>query len=243
MLAAFERFAHAHLAYDGCDNGALASASESLLRIVFDHLPQAVILADSMGQVVFANREARMIGAAGNGLRLGPGGLRAETVEQTKALRALIDAAAGAQSANPGGAALALSRRSGRALSLVVSPLPSARGMSACLDSEPHVLILVVDPDRALPLSAEQLRQLYGFTPAEAQVAIAAVRGRGLPAIAAELDIALTTAKTHLQRVFEKTGTRRQAELVRLILASGSGLHLANAGPVLASPAGSYIAD
>jgi DNA-binding CsgD family transcriptional regulator len=48
-------------------------------------------------------------------------------------------------------------------------------------------------------------------------VAIAIARGVGLQAVADELEISLTTARTHLQHVFEKTSTRRQAELVRLI--------------------------
>ncbi|MBZ9905308.1 LuxR C-terminal-related transcriptional regulator [Mesorhizobium sp. BR115XR7A] len=66
-----------------------------------------------------------------------------------------------------------------------------------------------------------QLRDLYGLTPAEAAVATAITRGEGLQAVADELGISLTRARTHLQHVFEKTETRRQAELVRLIAASG----------------------
>jgi DNA-binding CsgD family transcriptional regulator len=36
--------------------------------------------------------------------------------------------------------------------------------------------------------------------------------------IAEELSVSVTTVKTHLRHVFEKTGTHRQAELVRLVL-------------------------
>ena len=39
----------------------------------------------------------------------------------------------------------------------------------------------------------------------------------GVPDVAAELGIAETTVKTHLARLFAKTGTRRQAELVKLV--------------------------
>ncbi|TPK07044.1 hypothetical protein FJ872_24085 [Mesorhizobium sp. B2-5-9] len=66
-----------------------------------------------------------------------------------------------------------------------------------------------------------QLRDLYRLTPAEAAVATAVARGEGLQAVADEVGISLTTVRTHLQHVFEKTETRRQAELVRLIAASG----------------------
>lgn len=65
-------------------------------------------------------------------------------------------------------------------------------------------LNLVVDPDRAPPTAAAQLRQLYGLTHAEAEVAVAAVRGEGLSAIAADLGVSLATARTHLQYVFER---------------------------------------
>jgi DNA-binding CsgD family transcriptional regulator len=69
-------------------------------------------------------------------------------------------------------------------------------------------------------ISAEQIRWLYGLTPAEAAVALAVLRGEGVRAIADGLGISVATARTHLHRIFEKTGTERQAELVRLILNS-----------------------
>ncbi|WP_192247333.1 helix-turn-helix transcriptional regulator [Mesorhizobium silamurunense] len=81
----------------------------------------------------------------------------------------------------------------------------------------PAAIVFVADPDSA----PDQLRNLYRLTPAEAAVAMAIARGEGLQAVADQLDISLTTARTHLQHVFEKTETRRQAELVRIIAASG----------------------
>jgi len=78
-------------------------------------------------------------------------------------------------------------------------------------------IVFVSDPDSAPQIGQQQLRTLYRLTAAEAAVAIAVARGVGLQAVADELEISLTTARTHLQHVFEKTSTRRQAELVRLI--------------------------
>ena len=46
-------------------------------------------------------------------------------------------------------------------------------------------------------------------------------RGGGLQVVVDELKISLATARTHLQHVFEKTETRRQAELVRILAAWG----------------------
>jgi DNA-binding CsgD family transcriptional regulator len=46
----------------------------------------------------------------------------------------------------------------------------------------------------------------------------------GVPEAAEELGIAETTVKTHLHRVFAKTGTTRQADLVRLVAGFASPL-------------------
>jgi DNA-binding CsgD family transcriptional regulator len=58
----------------------------------------------------------------------------------------------------------------------------------------------------------------FGLTDAESGVAAEILKGDGRLAAARRLGISDTTAKTHLSNIFEKTGTRRQAELVRLIL-------------------------
>jgi DNA-binding CsgD family transcriptional regulator len=65
---------------------------------------------------------------------------------------------------------------------------------------------------------------LNSLTPAEAVVAIQMLRGQGLQAAAKERRVTLSTVRIHLQRVFEKTGAHRQAELVRLLLNVQAGL-------------------
>ena len=56
------------------------------------------------------------------------------------------------------------------------------------------------------------IARAFGLTPAELRVLLAIVEVGGVPETAAALGIAETTAKTHLHRVFSKTGTSRQAE-------------------------------
>jgi DNA-binding CsgD family transcriptional regulator len=57
------------------------------------------------------------------------------------------------------------------------------------------------------------------LTNAEADVALRVMRGDGLKPISDDLELAMATIKTHLQHIFDKTDTHRQAELVRLLLA------------------------
>ena len=49
------------------------------------------------------------------------------------------------------------------------------------------------------------------------RVVMAIVEIGGVPEVAAVLGISETTVKTHLQRIFAKTGTKRQADLVKLV--------------------------
>jgi len=77
---------------------------------------------------------------------------------------------------------------------------------------------VLIDLDRRIEPPVEVLRRIYGLTRAESQVAMRVLNGDGLAPIAEELSVSLTTVRTHLQRIFDKTGTHRQAELVRLLL-------------------------
>lgn len=79
-------------------------------------------------------------------------------------------------------------------------------------------MIVIVDPELEAVPELDALRRLYGLTKTEAEVAIRTVDGKGVVPIADELAMSLATVRTHLQHVFDKTDTHRQAELVRLLL-------------------------
>lgn len=59
--------------------------------------------------------------------------------------------------------------------------------------------------------------RLYAFTPAETRVLEALLEGRTIGSAARTLGIGESTVKTHLQHMFDKTDTRRQIDLVRLL--------------------------
>ena len=63
----------------------------------------------------------------------------------------------------------------------------------------------------------EALAKAYHLTPTELRVLLAVVEVGGGPAMADALGVAESTVKFHLRRLFEKTGARRQAELVKLV--------------------------
>jgi len=63
----------------------------------------------------------------------------------------------------------------------------------------------------------EALAELYGLTSAERKVLELVAEGVSPQDAADKLSVSLATIKTHLQHVFAKTNTGRQADLVRLV--------------------------
>lgn len=87
------------------------------------------------------------------------------------------------------------------------------------LGSAPAVIVYVTDQSSRTPLSAQALGTVFGLTPTEAQVARLLANGQRPEEIATTMGVAPTTIAFHLRNTFSKTATRRQAELVALLLA------------------------
>lgn len=81
------------------------------------------------------------------------------------------------------------------------------------------ISIIVSDPAQRHALAPHMLESLFGLTPTEARVATAFAQGMRTADIAREFDISPTTVAFHKRNLFEKTQTRRQADLVALLLA------------------------
>jgi DNA-binding CsgD family transcriptional regulator len=110
-----------------------------------------------------------------------------------------------------------ISRPSGRRSYIaLVSPLTIGR--SRIEDRQPAIVVFVSDPERTPELPLDRLSRLYGLTPAEAQLTQQLASGLDLREIAAASNRAMNTVRAQLKQVFHKTGARRQAELVRLVL-------------------------
>lgn len=88
--------------------------------------------------------------------------------------------------------------------------------------AEPLAVLFISDPAEPPRPSTEAIRAFFGLTEAEAQLAAALAAGRTLKAAAADLGRAMETCRSQLKGAFQKTGTVRQADLIRLILSSPS---------------------
>lgn len=190
--------------------GAAGEAAAAAL----DRLHLGVALVDSEGRVVATNRSAREIFDERDGIELRSSTLCVADPSAGRRLRAFL----GAGDAGPlRGGALAVPRKPPRGpLTLLIAPLGGRSGRTAVVKA-----VFISCRERG-PETGEELRRLYDLTPSESGLTSLLVQGLSLKEAAAELGITENTARTHLKRIFDKTGTHRQGELVGLLL-SGPG--------------------
>jgi DNA-binding NarL/FixJ family response regulator len=198
-------------------------AEAAVFAQTLDALSAAVFLLDAGGRVVHANTVAHELLEACDVLRAGADRLVAVNVQTDQVLNAAIAAAAhGDMAVGTTGIALPLVGRSGAHHVAHVLPLQSGLRAQSERASGASVALFVRRVGMECRPSSDLVRQTYKLTPAELRVLFGIVEVGGVPDVAAKLGVAETTIKTHLGRVFAKTGTSRQADLVKLVAAFSS---------------------
>jgi len=195
--------------------GAIQQCTTELL----DRNPAAVLLLDQHKRIVYANRSAQAFYTNCDGIKLSAGGIAVLRKQDNDRLLCLIAHALSGVAlpdASPGGA-MRVPRPSGkRPYGIAVAPVSGRYPALSTL--RPAVCIIITDPDGQRPLPAHRLRGVFGLTEAEAQLAALLASGEELRSAAAQLKITYGTARSRLTEIFEKTETRRQGELIKLLL-------------------------
>lgn len=195
-------------------------AHRETLAHLMDRLPMGVILLGGDGTVLMTNRAAEQILGEADGL-----GVKAGRLQGGNELRGLLSQATRITEGTRVGRAITLERPSERpALSTLVTPLGDVAASIG--NGEPAAAIFVSDPGHRVENAEELLCRLYTLTPTEARMTAVLMQGRSVEDAAGELAISTNTARTHLKRVFSKTGTSRQGELISLLLSGPALLRL-----------------
>lgn len=195
----------AHARAQGAE--AMADASET-----------PTFLLNGDGELLHANAAAREMLSEEDSLTLQKGVLTAAKSSMCKPLRGLLAGAKSNAGATAGGLSgfgvprpLSLERVSGRrALQLLASPVTGYVGGS--------VLLLATDPERPVVLRDDVLREHYGLTSAETEVANGLLTGFALKEIAALGKVTVGTLRDQIKSILAKTGTGKQSELVTLLM-------------------------
>lgn len=86
------------------------------------------------------------------------------------------------------------------------------------LSKQDEMLLVRFNDSQATEHQLEDAQELFALSPAQTRLAALVLEGLDMPASAKRLGVSLNTAKTHLQRLFDKTGTRSQSALVAKLL-------------------------
>lgn len=192
------------------DSRALGLASDLL-----DALSAALFICDPQGRVLSLSPAAETIVLSGGPLRVTRGVLAAAREAETALLRAAVaQAAASCRSIRPPSRPVVV--RDGDGQRPVLVEICAAPGEYA-LRNGSAALVIVRNPGPDEARLAEAARALFRLTPAEAHVAAKLAAGLGPQAIAEAAGVAVGTVRTHVRRIFEKSGVRTQVELVALL--------------------------
>jgi DNA-binding CsgD family transcriptional regulator len=216
---ALARRLHPHLirAFDLGQKFAATRALKEDMAESIDRSAHGVFLVDRFGRVDHVNRAGRILTAEPGGLCLVAGRLSAARPDQARRLEALIAVAAAADPDLRRGGSMALTVPARRLpLSLIVIPVRVER--RSIFDPGPSAIVCVSDLEAGVKLPQQTLRDLFNLTAAEARVASSLFEGATPRETADSLCISFQTVRVHLTRIFEKTGTRGQTELARLMM-------------------------
>lgn len=196
------------------------SRTDEALQVV-DNLTFGVVFLDETGKVMQANPFALRLFERRDGLATEQGRVvtthRGDASELAEILCSALEFGRGD---TPRDSRAAFVRRvSGRRpLSVVALPLPRA-AVNPFRVRRAAVALFVTDPELDPIVPIDQLRRRYKLTAAEARLAQHLTRGVSLRNAAEAAGITYETARWYLKSTFQKTGTARQTDLVRLLLA------------------------
>jgi DNA-binding CsgD family transcriptional regulator len=199
---------------------ALETSAASAMDVL-DTLPYGIVLISADVKVLLVNRFAQAIIDQNDGLTIIRQNLCTRRTEDAQRLQKLIHESA-ATSLGRGiraGGTMNISRPSQRcSFNVLVTPL-HLRPVSPAAQ-QPAAAAFISDPECQLETQVQTLGHLFALSHAEARLAAVLIKGCSLREASEELSVSLSTVRTHLKRLFEKTGTNRQATLIRAFLMS-----------------------
>jgi DNA-binding CsgD family transcriptional regulator len=194
------------------------TAEAATFADVLDGISAGVLLIDAHGRILHANASGQSLLLEGSVLRATGGKLAANDAEAEGALHDLFLAAgSGDATVDTRSIGVTLASREGERHVAHVLPLTSGARRQTGRNYAAAASLFVRRAALDIPSPPEVIAKTFKLTPSELRVLLGIVEVGGLRETAEALGISAGTAKTHLLRVFGKTGTRRQAELVKLV--------------------------
>ena len=189
-------------------------------------LAAAVFLVEKNCRVVFANASGQAMLEDGRVVCVRNGVLAAADWRTSLSEIVMLAGGGDAQLGTSGIAVPLSAPPEGRWLAHVL-PLTSGARQQTGTSFNAAAAVFIHRTALEAPSSVESIARLYRLTPSEMRVLRAVSDVGGISAVADVIGVSQATVKTHLQRLFAKTGTNRQGDLIKLVAAHASPLRQA----------------
>jgi DNA-binding CsgD family transcriptional regulator len=207
-----------HLRRAALLHGELASLRSQLAAFSghLDRYPQALLLIDSECHVLYVNSAGREVSARCDGITIKSGQLLVMSPAKDAQMRTAVDKMVKRRDSSFH--RLDINRSSSAApYRVLLMPLPESGAVPLGV-VQPAVAVLILDSSSSPQADPAALRELFSLTAAEARVTALLVGGHSLAEAASQLNVSIETIRTHTRRVLSKTATKRQGELISLVL-------------------------
>lgn len=185
---------------------------------ILDQIGSGIVLLNEAGEILLINRLAKTIIEADDGIAI----LRRQLVvmhdADSQILRSVIQQATQTSlghGAHPGDVIEVFRPSNKRPFTLTVSPIRNLP--SGMLPEHACSVVFIADPEGDHTTMVEALQTLYGLTPSEADIASRLAHGQSIEDIASARESTASTVRSQLKRIFQKTETTRQGELIHLL--------------------------
>jgi DNA-binding CsgD family transcriptional regulator len=190
----------------------------AVLADSLDTLASGMFIVNGTGRIIHANASGYAMVAEAEALRAPNGRLRANDATADQALLEIFTAAGGGDALlGRRGVAVPLRASGNERYVAHVLPLTSGARRKAGICYSAVAAVFVRKAALDLPSPPVVIAQVFQLTPAELRVLFSVIDTGGASEVADVLGISEATVRTHLHRLFEKTGTGRQADLVKLV--------------------------
>ncbi len=194
-------------------------------RAMLAQWPEAIVLVDETCTVLYMNRAAQSFLAQESSVYENGGRLACRHPHDDRALadavRQLVRRGSASGAAGPSAAVHQKLRGAPPDVAVYLFALPPAVPLAGPSDAH-GIAGVVLHRHRTKPrMEPLMLERAFGLTPAETRVGMLLAEGESVHAIAQQQGVSVTTVRSHLKSLFQKTGIHRQAELVRVLVSLG----------------------
>ena len=198
----------------------IRTLNSDMLEATLDGLAAGVYLLARDTRVVYMNAAAERQIKTGNALRVTGHRLIPTDPHARADLAKAVDDLAKGETEMRGSFSLAIPDAGGAGCVATLLPLESGERRKVLVPFAAAVAVFVQESAQITMMPGEAFAKLYGLTGGELRVLLALAQGLGGKEAADMLGVSEPTVRTHLQRIFSKTGTSRQAELLQLLQSS-----------------------